>query len=260
MTDDAAATVEPESTTPAEAQALLEPLPEVNPAAIAAAEQKTQETATAEAAPVDTPAAPAAPEPIKFKRSKPAPVDKNGRPHDPLIHETREDGSPVFRDDGVTLKLRRTPLKEWKRTSRVNLDPPAPPQAAADGALEAATPEERAMELQASGATLAGLQLMMMKAALGPKIGDEEAQREELCRAWVRIFKHYGMAELHPVMGLAMVTGGIVVAGLQHEETQGRFQKVSNWFQHRMLSFWQWLTGRRRQKPADEADETAQQE
>ncbi len=237
------ASVEPEVLSIAEAQKLIPPLPLPNPSAIQA-EEARQDAATPP--PVEKP-----PASTGAKASRAAYRDARGKLHDPRIHETNPDGSPALRLDGKTIKMRKHPLKDWKAQSRVVYDEPAP---VVDPQVQMAS-EAREMEMEASAATLAGLQLMMMKAALGEKIGDEEAQRVELIRSWKRVFVHYGMGELHPVVGLAMVTGGIVVTGLQHEDTRTRFQKLSNWFQHRMLSVWQWLTGKRKPRPVLNGDD-----
>jgi hypothetical protein len=250
---------EPEVLSATEAQALLDPLPEVNPAAIAAEQERQDDAAKAAPAAADPVSKPAA-APGGKPKSKAAAVDVDGRTFDPLLHECTPQGEPIFRSDGKTLKKRRTPLKEWKQTSRVGFDDAFAGEQDAPGAKEAEPvgPSSQEMELLASAATLAGLQLMLMKAALGPRLGDDESERQQLVSAWVRVFQHYGLGQLHPVMGLAMVSGGIVVSALRHEETVSRFQKLSHWVQHKLLSVWQWLRGRRGRPAETQAEDHKQ--
>lgn len=244
----AAVEAKPEIVTPAEAQAQIDPLPEVNPAAIKAEEERQQAPEPAAAPPADSPAPAAAAKP---RASKPAAVDADGRPFDPLVHECTDDGKPVFRADGKTLKKRRTPLKEWKQQSRVELDPlnaePAP-----ETETEAA-PRASEMEVRATAMTLAGVQIMVMRAAFGEKLAEEQAQQEELIGAWTRVLDHYGMGALHPVLGLGLVSGGVVVAAMKHEETQSKVQKLVHWMQHRALSVLQWIKSRFGGKPRSTA-------
>lgn len=212
---------------------LEDDMPEVNEAAIAAEEAK----------PVAAPAAPAAPSPATRPSGIP-PIDSKGRLFDPMVHETLPDGSPKLRNNGQ-LSIRRHPLKAGKKTSKVATEAEATPPPDASPAA-AAPAEDQSAQILAGAATCAGTQLMLMRVVLGEKLGQAREEQEELVKAWVGVFNHYGMTNFHPVVGLAMVSGGIVVAGMQHKETQGKLQRFGNWCQHMGLSIWQWCTGRRR--------------
>ncbi len=222
---------------------LIDDMPDVKESAIAAEEEKPQPASSVERG------SPAPKKPsTQAQQSGIPPVDSKGRLFDPILHETNEDNTPRLRQNGQ-LSIRRHPLKSARRISRVATAAELG-QEPADGAIPA--PGGRDSEILAGAATCAGLQLMFMKMALGPKCGDDDAQKTELVAAWVGVFKHYEIGAFHPLVGLAMVSGGIVVASMQHEESKSSIKKLGNWLQHKALSVWQWFTGRRKPEPIED--------
>ncbi len=262
MPDDNAPQQEPETIGAADVADLVQPLPEVNAAAIdagreaeaAAAAQPAAGEAPAPAPAAPAPpvaasaAAPAAPPAAGTKpatRSRVAVTDEKGRPFDPLIHECTPDGVPIMRTppNDRWVRARRQRLKEWKSQSVVADEVP-PPEA-----VPAAPVVDAAKQL-AAAQTMCGIQLMAMRVALGDKLGQTTAERDELTASWLAVFQHYGVGgTFHPVIGLALVSTTLVVGSMHHEDTRGRLLRMWHWTQHRALSVWQWMRGKRGAKP-----------
>lgn len=243
-------------------------MPEVDLQAVAAAQSAPNSEKPAENQQVPPPAAPSTPAPAAAKQpaSTPAPVDSQGRAFDPLLHETTEDGRPVFRTDGVTLKCRRTPLKELKTASRVGEAPqadtaPAGDQAAAQAAPASAEPvdPEKAKRMREAGAkTCAGIQILIMRKSLGEHIAATDSDQAALAACWEDMFDYYGMERMHPVLGLAVVTGMITFDGMKEKETRSAINRAWLWCKVKVGGAFLWMTGRRRQpatelKPDDQA-------
>lgn len=247
---------EPETIEAGDVAELVQPLPEVNTAAIDAAREQ-EATAQAEAAqpnapaPSPTPAAaplpasaaaPAAAAKPKPQGSRVAVTDEKGRPFDPLLHECTDDGQPLMRSapNDRWVRCRRQPLKEFKRKSVVADDAAPAPQAEPVRAAPVVDPAKQLVAAQ----TMAGLQLLAMRAALGPKIGEADAEREELTNGWLGVLQYYGIGgSFHPVIGLALISGGLVVGALKHDDTRSRLTKLRDWAQRKALGVWQLLHG-----------------
>jgi hypothetical protein len=260
---EAIAQQEPETISAAEVAELVQPLPEVNAAAIdAAREQEAQaqadEAKAAGPAPAAAPVAPplaastaAAPPPAdqpKAPRSRVAVTDEKGRPFNPLLHECTDDGQPIMRSapNERWVRCRRQALKEWKRKSVVG----------EESAPAAAQPEVSAPTIDAgkqliAARTMAGLQIMAMRVALGDKIAQTDVEREELTGSWLAVCQHYDLGgNFHPLVGLALVSGSLVVGALHHEDTRSRLTRIWDWAQLKALSVWQVLrNGRGRSRP-----------
>lgn len=240
-----------ETVSPSQAlEALGEPS-EVNPRAVAAS------------AGTPAPAAAAAP-----ASGGVAPVDKKGQPFDPAKHECTLDGQPIRSLEGVDvarlvpvmnkdgkLRLRSYVLPEFRSQSRV-VDPAAPPPAA-EGApvpppapagqpVPPAAPVASDAEIKATAQTFAALQLMVMRSALGTHVATEKEHSEALVSAWEAVARHYGVGFTHPLLGLGLVTGGVVLAAMQHPEhgqkTTGAL--VGWWHRVRHWAYGLWIRTR----------------
>ncbi len=267
--DAAIAQQEPETIGATDVADLVQPLPDVNPAAIdAARDQEAQAQADAGQAQEPAPSAAPAAAPLptsaaaapaaKPQRTRVAVTDEKGRPFNPLLHECTDDGQPIMRSapNDRWVRCRRQALREWKRQSVVGDD--VETQAAA---AESAAPVVDGVKQLAAAATMAGLQLMAMRMALGDKIGAADAEREALTGEWLAVLKHYGIGgTFHPVVGLALVSGSLVIGALHHEDTRSRLTKLWDWTQVKALTLWQLLRGGRRKpsKPADQEREPDQ--
>lgn len=266
MPDDSATLHEPEVLQADDVADLVQPLPEVNAAAIdAAREQEAQAQADTAPAPAAAPplaaspvAAPSPATPPRAQRTRVAVTDEKGRPFDPLLHECTDDGQPIMRSapNDRWVRCRRQALKEWRRKSVVGEDPApaaAQPQAPPPPVID---PGKQLMAAQ----TMAGIQIMAMRAALGDKIAETQAERDELTNSWLAVCQHYGLGgSFHPVIGLALVSGSLVVGALHHEDTRSRLQRAWDWAQLKALSVWQVLRGGRnwtRPQPTQQRDQT----
>ncbi len=259
-------------------------MPQVNPAAVAA-ESRGAPAAAA-------PAQPAPPAPAQPAAAAAAPAVKpagpstipltcaNGMTFDPVHHECTLFGKPihnlanlspekmallvpVLRADGKTLKRRRSPLAEIQTTSHApdpsELDPPpvapaAPAPAAGQPAVALATAAPTDAEVKACAATVSGLQLMLMRAALGDKIGEDQEQRDALTGTWEATIRHYGWGAFHPLLAVAVVTGGMIVtAATKHEETRTRLGQCKDWFAAKWTATVYWWRHRRGQPHTEAA-------
>jgi hypothetical protein len=275
MADDSATQTEPEVVDADQVAELVQPLPEVNAAAIdAAREQEAQAQADEGKGPTPAPAAAPAAAPLpagaaaepdpaaqpRQQRTRVAVTDEKGRPFSPLLHECTDDGQPIMRSapNDRWVRCRRQPLKEWRRKSVVGEDP-AP--AAAQPEAPAAPPIDAGKQLIAAQ-TMAGLQIMAMRVALGDKIAQADAEREQLTASWLAVCQHYDLGgNFHPLVGLALVSGSLVVGAMRHEDTRSRMTKLWDWAQLKALSLWQVLRGgrmRSRPQPAQQQPEPAQ--
>lgn len=174
--------------------------------------------------------------------SRPVPMDEQGRTFDPLLHETEDGITPIFRKDGVTLKCRRVPLKEFKTASKAWIPQDEP---AGQATAEAVKPEvepvdpEKAKRLREAGArTCAGVQLLVMRKALGSHLGEKEEDVQALVACWDDLFEYYGMERVHPIMGLAVVTGMITFDAARHEETRGKLLQFVTWCKVKIAALW----------------------
>lgn len=256
MADAAVIETEPE-TIPADAAALLGPslvaeMPPAEPAVLAVDSEKSAEKPAKPATGSAPSAAAPAAKGSKAGSTKPA-TDVDGRTFDPLIHETTDDGQPVLRTDGRTLKKRRVPLKEYRTTSTVG-EVPAEGDPAAEPAPEVQTPAEDAakaeMMIKASAATMTGVQLSLMRLALGPACGNQDPEREGLMQCWEEVLRYHGVSTVNPWIGLAMVSGMVAFRAVHEPANESAVTKLKHWFQRKGLAVWQWITGRRTEKPA----------
>ena len=181
--------------------------------------------------------------------SRETPVtDSMRRLFDPLLHETDADGKPVLRKDGKRLKCRRTPLKGYQKESKVFEEPAAAEQQQQQPEIEQ-QPEpvdaEKAEAMQLAGAaTCAGLQLYMMRLGLGDHVGNNDLDRDALTGAWRDVFAHYGVGAVHPVIGLALVSGAITMKALDKPEARTRWQRGTLWLKLKIGGMWHWLMSR----------------
>ena len=202
----------------------------------------------------EAPAPAAAPAPAK-SRSRTAHIDAKGRPFNPLLHETNEHGGPVFRTGTQILRCRRVPLKELKTTSTVQLDPEPsagddqPQTGSTPGVEPAQDPAKAKLQQEAAAATMAGLQVQLMRIALGPQTAEDETERAALTECWLDTFKHYGVGSFHPLMGLTVVTGMVIVKAINKPEGRSRWARLMLWTRLKVGGVWYWLTGRKA-KPA----------
>jgi hypothetical protein len=233
-------------------------MPAVELQAVAAeqAREIPQETAENQQIPAPSPAPAAAPQPA----SKPVLVDSQGRTFDPLLHETEDGVTPQLRADGKTIKCRRVPLREFKTTSKVQVDQPGAP------AVEPAAPEptpapvdpEKAKRMREAGArTIAGMQILVMRKALGEHIAGEESDQAALVECWQELFAHYGMGAVHPIVGLAVVTGMITFDGMKQAETRSAISR--GWLRIKLAvgNLWLRMRGRRAQAVHEESEQEA---
>lgn len=224
-------------------------MPEVELQAVTAAneKQKTEKTAEKQQEPT-APAAPTAPPAAETQpTSKAAPVDSQGRTFDPLLHECTDDGEPVYRADGVTLKCRRVPLKEFKTKSKVNLGQPAQEPAAGKPEapkVEPVDPEKEKRMREAGAKTMAAVQLLVMRKGLGEHIGQTDSDTAALVQCWAEIFDHYGVGKVHPVVGLCVVSGMLVFDGMREAETRNALSRAWLWCKVKVGSLWLRMRGR----------------
>lgn len=239
---------------------MAEQMPEVDLATVSGHQQAAEPLKPAEnqqkpaPEPSPSPAAPA---------SKTALVDAQGRTFNPLLHETDEHGQPVLRKGTSILKCRRVPLKEAKQESRVELGDapaPAPDAAAAPGDQPQPQPQPAAVDpakqeamQRAGAATMAGLQIQLMKLALGEHTANTNEEREALVECWRETFAHYGMGAVHPLVGLSLITGAVVMKAINQPEGRSRWQRFTMWTRVKVGGLWLWLTGKR--KPKEEPTE-----
>ncbi len=253
---DAPGTDEPEVIGVDQVVDLVADLPEVNKAAIAV------EQAPQPAAAPDDASKPEAPQPAapaagaqqrtgaagKPPRSRAAPVDMHGRPFDPRIHETNPDGTPVISTSGKRMgkiRCRRQPLREYTEQSSIG----DPPEAVAAGdqpqANVADDAEAVAMQRKVVAQTCAGVQLLVMRMALGPDVGSEKEQTEGLIQSWEAIVAYHDVRTFNPWIGLVITSGAIVVASMNKPETRSRLQQLTSWAKLKAYSLWLRMTGRR---------------
>ena len=195
----------------------------------------------------------------------PAPVDKKGQPFNPALHECTLDGQPIRTLEGVDvarlvpvltkanqLRLRSYVLPEFRSQSKV-VDPAAPPPAVEGAPVPpAAAPAAPAAhvasdaEVKATAQTFAAVQLMVMRAALGKHVATDKDQVDALVSAWEAVARHYGVGFTHPLLGLGLVTGGVVLAAMQHpehgEKTTGAL--VGWWHRARHWAYGLWIRAR----------------
>lgn len=230
-------------------------MPEVDLQAVATGmdDDDHQETAVNQQIPPPAAPAPAAPAQAAATASKPALVDSKGRLFDPLLHEHDDQGKPLLRADGQTLKCRRVPLTAAKTTSKVQLDTPAPaagdPAAAASGTPQPMDPEKAKKMREAGAATCAGMQIYLMRTGLGEHVAEADTDREALVDCWRDMFEYYGLQQMHPIVGLAVVTGMITFKALNEPEAQSRWQRGTLWLRLKLGGWWYWMTGKKA-KPA----------
>ncbi len=256
---DAPTTAEPEVIGVDQVVDLVATLPDVNKAAIAA-ETAPQPAAAPDAAPqadAPKPAATAAGSQQragaagKPPKSRAAPVDMWGRPFDPRIHETNADGTPVISDSGKRkgkIRCRRQPLKEYTQESTIGDQPEAVAAEDAPQAAQAVDGEAAALQRKAVATTLAGMHLMVMRMALGPDVATEKEQSDGLTQSWEAVVAYYDMRPIHPLVGLMVATGMIVVGSMNKPEARTRLQKLTEWAKVRAYALWLRLTGRRYQR------------
>lgn len=264
-------TAEPEVLSSDDVGELVQPLPEVNKAAIAAehapqpaavpGEEAKPEPAPAPAAQTAKPQSTGAAKPPP---SQPAAVDMFGRPFDPRVHETDAKGGPVFNTYGKRagkLKCRRTPLREYTSTSTIGDGVAAPDAGVAGEAAPAQAaapeldPEAVALQRKAAAATLTGLQLVLMRMALGPEIGEPQDQRDALTQSWESVLAYHDVRAFNPWIALAICTGGVVVANMHKPETRSRFHQLTAWAKVKAYALWLKITGRKpKPEPGAKAD------
>lgn len=261
-----AAAVEPSSAEPEvitidQVDDLVAPLPDVNKAAIAA--EHAPQPAAAPQAEAPKPAAPAAGAAQragaagKQPKSAPAPVDMFGRPFDRRLHETNADGSPVISTSGKRMgkiRCRRQPLREYAEESTIGDQPQAAPADGEPQAAPAMDAEAAAQQRKAVAQTFAGMQLMVMRMALGPDVGSDEEQQKGLAQSWEAVVAYYDMRPVHPLLGVALVSCTIVVASMNKPETRTRLQQLTSWAKVRAYALWLRITGRRA-RPAQQWSE-----
>lgn len=252
-------TAEPEVIGVDEVVDLVAPLPDVNKAAIAA-ENAPQPAAAPDAATqaeAPKPAAPAAGSQqrtgaaAKPPKSRAAPVDMYGRPFDPRLHETNADGTPVISTSGKRMgkiRMRRQPLKEYTQESTIGDEAEATAAEDAPQATPAFDADAAAMQRKAVATTLAGMQLMVMRMALGPDVAAEKEQSDGLAQSWEAVVAYYDMRPIHPMVALMFTTGAIVVGSMNKPETRTRLQKLTEWAKVRAYALWLRITGRRYQR------------
>ncbi len=262
IASDAAAPAEPEVIGVDQVVDLVEPLPDVNKAAIAV-EHAPQPAAGPDEAPKPDEPKPAPPAAgaaqragtaAKPAKSAPAPVDFYGRPFDPRLHETTPDGKPVICESGKRagkIRCRRQPLKEYTQESSIGDQVEAPAGDAAAGVQPdpAADAAAVAAQRKAAAATLTGCQVMLMRIALGPAIADEDVEREALVESWQSVLAHHDVRTFNPWLGLAIVTGGIIAAKVNKPETRSRLQRFAEWGKVKAYALWLRITGRRAAPP-----------
>lgn len=165
------------------------------------------------------------------RNSIPVLVDSQGRTFDPLLHETEDGKAPLLRADGKTIKCRRVPLKEFKTTSKVQIDQPESVEGGTAPAPETAPIDSAKLELQrkAGARTIAGIQIFIMRRSLGEHIAGSETDQTALVECWSEIFDHYGMERMHPIVGLAVVTGMITFDGMKEAQTRNALSRAWLW-------------------------------
>jgi hypothetical protein len=257
---EAPTTAEPEVIGVDQVVDLVAPLPDVNKAAIAA-ENAPQPAAAPDAAPQ-----PEAPKPAasaagsqqgagaaaKPSKSRAAPVDVYGRPFDPRLHETNRDGTPVISTSGKRagkIRCRRQPLREYTQESTIGDQPEATAAEDAPQAAPAQDAEAATLQRKAVATTLAGMQLMLMRMALGPDVATEKEQSDGLTQSWETVVAYYDMRPIHPLVGLMVATGMIVVGSMNKPEARTRLQKLTEWAKVRAYALWLRITGRRYRTP-----------
>lgn len=228
-------------------------MPTVDLQAVAAeqAKEKTADSAERQQNPTPSPAPSPAPAAAPQPTSQPVLVDGEGRTFDPLLHETEDGKTPLLRADGKTIKCRRVPLKEFKTTSKVQIDQPAPAAADPAPAIPAPAPmdpEKEKMLREASAKMCAGIQLLVMRKGLGEHIGQQESDQTALVECWDEIFTYYGMGRMHPIVGLAAVTGMITFDGMKQAETRNALTRALLWCKVKIGSLWLWMHRRREQQ------------
>jgi hypothetical protein len=213
-------------------------MPEVDLQAVATAQanEKTQESAEKQQPPPHSPAPATAPASAAARAaaptSKPVLMDEQGRTFDPLLHETDDGHTPLLRKDGKTIKCRRVPLKEFKATSKVQIDQPDAPAVDPTPQQPEPVPVDPAKVQrmrEAGAATCAGIQILIMRKTLGEHIAAADSDQAALATCWEEMFEHYGMERMHPVLGLAMVTGMITFDGMKQAETRNALTRALLW-------------------------------
>lgn len=226
-------------------------MPAVDLQAVAAAQAsgKTAESAENQQNPPPSPAPAAAPAAAPQPASKPVLLDAMGRTFDPLLHETDDGITPKLRADGQTIRCRRMPLKEFKTTSKVDLGTPAP---AAGDPVAATTPPpapmdpEKAKKMREAGArTCAGIQIFIMKRSLGDHVAEKETDQAALVDCWTEMFEHYGLEKMHPIVGLAVVTGMITFDGMKEKETRNAVSRALLWCKVKLGNLFLRVRGRK---------------
>lgn len=202
-------------------------------------------------------------------------LDARKRPFDPTLHECTLDGKPVLSIDGLDSEalarvkpVLRTGGKLLKgRTAPLKPGAYIPPEAEAppviDGQGEgvpvaegvAPAPGASDAELVAAAETLTAVQLLLMRAALGEKVGKRDDHQTALIESWRKVMQHYHMGALHPVVGLGIVTGAIVLEGMKEAETQSRLQRFGVWLKVKAGGWWLWLTKRKPKQAAPVAED-----
>lgn len=186
--------------------------------------------------------------------SQPALVDAQGRTFDPLLHETDSNGQPVLRKGTNILKCRRVPLKAWKEESRIELPPEGAqqPQDQPETKPEPQVDPAKRAALQLAGATtIAGLQIQLMRTALGEHTASAEEERQMLVEQWQAVFQHYDVGAVHPLVGLAVVSGAIGVKAISHPEGNSRWQRWKQWARLQIGWLLHKMTGRRPVEPQE---------
>ncbi len=247
---------------------LVAPLPEVNEAAIEAEKQdQEQEAAELAQGKPEQPGKKASPPPPSSGlpptkpdlASKPAPTDSKGRTFDPRIHEQTADGRPIFCKESPYLKQRRHPLPSWKSASVVQ-EPAAPVEGAVSAAPTA--PDASKEEQLAAAQTFAGVQLLIMRRAFGESIAKRQDEAGQLVDAWTKVLNHYGMGAMHPILGLTLVSTGLVMANVNEPDTRSSLAKLRDWFERLGLGLWQrirrrfgWREAKQEEEPKPKAAE-----
>lgn len=227
---------------------MAENMPEVDLSTVSSHQQPNEPLKSAENQPEMKPAA--APRPTA-PASKAALVDAKGRTFNPLLHETDANGQPVLRKGTSILRCRRVPLRGAKQESRIELGAaPADATAATDQQPQQAEPppvdpEEQAAMQRAGAATMAGLQIQLMRLALGEHTASGNDEREALVEAWRATFAHYGMGAVHPLVGLSLITGAVVMKAIQQPEGRSRWQRFTQWARLKVGGMIFKFTGRR---------------
>jgi len=194
----------------------------------------------------------------KTTTSKAVLVDSQGRTFDPLLHETEDGTTPLLRADGKTIKCRRIPLKELKTASRVHIEQKEP-TADTDNKKPELDEEKIEMQRKAGAMTLAGIQIFIMRKSLGQHIAAKETDQKALAECWDDMFSHYGVSRMHPVLGLAVITGMITFEGMQQEETRNALSKAWLWLRLKIGAIWLRATEKKGDKQAEKSKDDSKQ-